>query len=313
MKILIADHDPDSRKSLETTIAQWGYEVLSAADGAAALKTLQQESAPEVALLDSDLQGMTGFEICRQARRANGGSTYLLLMLRKGAQKAAEDALAAGADDFLSKPVHPDELLARLRVGRRFLDLQAELRRAQEALSYQTTHDPMTGLYNRVSVLDALRRELARVKREQSPAGVILIEIDQFKQINDSYGHAVGDAVLREVARRLRTTVRPYDTVGRYGGQEFLLLVPGCDAESASAQAARLRACLAGEPINVAEWGKFKDLEKGLLTPVINVGVAAGKNVRDAETLLKAAEGALARARRDGETRLAIAPEAELA
>lgn len=312
MKILVAHPDPDSRKSLEKTIAQWGYEVVSAPDGTAAFETLKQESAPKVALLDSELQGMTGFEICRQARRANGGSTYLLLMLRKEAQKAVEDALAAGADDILVKPVQPDELLARLRVGRRVLDLQTELRRAQESLSYQTTHDPLTGLSNRVAILDALRRELARVKREQSPVGVILIEIDQFKQINDTYGHAVGDAVLREVTRRLRSAVRPYDTIGRYGGQEFLLLVPGCDAESASAQAARLRACLTGEAINVAEWGKFKDLEKGSLTPVLNMGVAAGKNIRDAESLLKAAEGALARARQDLKTRLAIASEAEL-
>lgn len=314
MKILIAQQDPSSRRSLESAISKWGYQVVSVPDGSSAWAVLQQENAPKVALLDSDLPGMDGLEICRQSRRrSTGDSTYFVLMLEKYAQPAVLEGLAAGADDFLSKPVQPEALLARLRLGRRVLDLQTELRRVQAAVGYQTTHDPLTGLSNRHAVFDTLQREVARVKREGTPLAVFLLEIDQFKWINDTYGTAVGDAVLREVTRRLRSAVRPYDSVGRYSGEGFLLVAPGCDAKGAAAQAQRIRTCVSGELINVAEWGKFKDREKGLLTPILNMGVAAGKTVRDAEALLKAAEAALVGARKNQATRLEIAPESEFA
>ncbi len=314
MKILVAQDDQASRQSLELTLTRWGHDVVVAPDGAAAWATLQQEGAPGVALLGTALSGMDGFQVCREARkRTDSPYIYFILLVAKGREQEIVEGMRAGADDFLSQPVNPDELMTRLRVGKRISELQEQLRRAHEAISYQATHDPLTGLWNRVAILDALRRELARVLREGTPVGVIVAEIDSFKSINDTHGHMAGDAVLREATRRVRSSVRPYDSVGRYGAQEFLVIVPGCDTRNALGQAERLLACVAAGPMDISEWGKFAAAEKGTIPVTLCAGVAAGNKMKDVETLLRAAEEALARAKKAGKNRAEAAPEAALA
>lgn len=314
MKILIAHDDASSRETLEATLARWGHQVVVAPDGAAALQSLQKDSVLNLAILDTALTGMDGLQVCREARkRTEAPYTYFIFLVAKGREQDILEGVRAGADDFLLLPLNTDELMVRLRVAKRTLEMLDELQRANEAIRYQTTHDPMTGLWNRASTLDSVRRELARVQREGTPMGVILSEIDHFKHINETHGHMAGDAVLREAARRIRTTVRPYDTLGRFGGEEFLALVPGCDAQKALSQAERLRNCLSVDPMDISEWGKFAPSERGAITVTLSVGVAAGNKIKDAETLLRAAEAALDRAKKRGPNCVEVASETELA
>jgi two-component system, cell cycle response regulator len=246
VKILIADDSLVSRHLLEATLRKWGYEVVVACDGEQALTLLQTEDAPAVAILDWMMPGITGLEVCRRVRlRAREPYTYILLLTSKSQKEDLIEGMEAGADDYITKPFDQHELLVRLRAGTRLVDLQAELLSAREALREQATKDSLTHLWNRSSIYDILCRELARGQREHAPVGVVMVDLDHFKSINDNYGHFAGDAVLCEAARRMQNAVRQYDSIGRYGGEEFLILLSGCDEEASLSQAERLRKQLA--------------------------------------------------------------------
>ncbi len=171
----------------------------------------------------------------------------------------------------------------------------------REAFQAQATHDSLTGLWNRAAILDILQRELVRAKRKGTAVGVILADLDYFKQINDTFGHLAGDAVLREAAQRMNSAMRGYDVVGRYGGEEFLIVAPGCDADNVLRAAERLRECVSQQPMDTPE---------GLIGPVtLSLGVAASAGLAEKETglLLRTADKALYRAKDEGRNRAAIA------
>jgi two-component system cell cycle response regulator len=254
VKILIADDSLVSRHLLEATLRKWGYEVLVACDGEQALTLLQTEDAPAVAILDWMMPGITGLEVCRRVRlRAREPYTYILLLTSKSQKEDLIEGMEAGADDYITKPFDQHELQVRLRAGTRLVDLQAELLSAREALREQATKDSLTHLWNRSSIFDILCRELARGQREHAPVGVVMVDLDHFKSINDNYGHFAGDAVLCEAARRMQNAVRQYDSVGRYGGEEFLILLSGCDEETSLSQAERLRKQIAQLQISIQD------------------------------------------------------------
>jgi len=308
MKIVIAQEEGVVRGMLETTLPKWGHEVFTASDGAHAWQELRKGDGPRLAILDRTLPGMDGLEICREARRHTElPYVYILLMLAKGQEQDMLEGMKAGADDFLLKPLDLNELMIRLRLAKRVLELQEQLQSAHAAIGYQTTHDPLTGLANRASILDTLLRELARVRREGSHVGLILAEIDNFKNINETYGHLAGDAVLREAARRLRSIVRPYDTAGRYGAEEFLIVAPGCDAANALSQAERIRNAIGGQSMDISEWGKFASAQEGKIQVTLSVGVAAGDKLKKVEPFLLAVAAALARAQKAGHNRTELA------
>jgi len=139
------------------------------------------------------------------------------------------EAMDAGADDFLAKPFDPPELNARLQVGKRIVELQQKLVSANEALHYAASHDFLTRLWNHAAIIAFLQREMARSLREGRALGVILVDLDHFKNVNDELGQETGDYVLREIAKRFSASLREYDGIGRYGGEEFLLVMPGCE------------------------------------------------------------------------------------
>ena len=305
MKILIAEDDAVSRRVLESFLTKWDYELVVARDGDEAWQAFQEEDAPQLAILDWMMPGMDGLQVCREVRKRNKEPyVYILLLTAKGQKEEIVEGIEAGADDYLTKPFDAGELRARLRAGRRILALQGALVSARDALRFQATHDPLTGLWNRLATVETLWRELARGKREKTAIGIILADLDHFKQINDTHGHLTGDAVLQEVAQRLRASVRIYDTVGRYGGEEFLLVLPGCDLPLAMRQAERLREAFHRGPLDLPDATILQTLSLG----VVSIEPKAGAVV---DELIRAADQALYRAKNRGRNRVEAATEAE--
>lgn len=297
MRILVADDDAVCRTQLGGVLKHWGYDVVSAESGEEAWRVLQEEGAPRLAILDWMMPGIDGIEICRRLRRRQKDPyTYVILVTAKESKEDAILGLDAGADDYLVKPVDPSEMKVRLRAGLRILDLQEFLLASRESLREQATHDSMTGLANRAEVERVLNLELARSERMGSRLGVLIVDVDHFKPINDSYGHLVGDAALREIAQRLGRSVRPYDCVGRFGGDEFLVVLPGCGLASTATIGERMRAACSGRPLESA-------------AGPIPLSISVGGTTRSAthETLqeiLSIADAALYSAKRKGRDRV---------
>ena len=249
MRVLAAEDNPVFQSMLRTMLTKWGYQPVIARSGTEAWRVLESEDAPRLAVLDWMMPGMDGVEICRRVRGANREPyIYILLLTARTESQDLIDGMDAGADDYLTKPFNAHELRVRLHAGRRILDLQEELLKTREALREQATHDGLTGLLNRNSILETLNDEISRAARANQPVSVLMVDLDRFKLVNDTHGHLAGDAVLREAARRLRSSARRYDSVGRYGGEEFLVVLPGCDASDAAAQAERMREAIAATP-----------------------------------------------------------------
>jgi PleD family two-component response regulator len=174
---------------------------------------------------------MSGTELCRRIRSAEGGRfVYIIILSARDRREDLVEGLKAGADDYLTKPFDRQELEVRVRAGQRLLDLQQDLLATQERLTEMATHDGLTGLWNHQAILETLERECARHVREQRPLGVAMADLDRFKLVNDTWGHPVGDTVLAEVSNTMTGCLRPYDALGRYGGEEFLIVLPGCDS-----------------------------------------------------------------------------------
>jgi two-component system, cell cycle response regulator len=301
VKVLIADDDPISRLMVEHSLKKWGYEVVSISDGTAAHQALLADDTPRMAVLDWMMPGFTGPELCYEVRQRVGRPyTYLLLVTSREGKEDVISGLNAGADDYLTKPVHPEELHARLRVGVRILELEDKLVAAQEVLQHKATHDSLTGLLNRAAIMDLLRRELARAPRENSYCGVLLADLDHFKTVNDTLGHAAGDEVLREAAARLTAGVREYDAVGRYGGEEFLLVLPGCDASALRDRAEHILASFRDRPFEAAGTPLRVTVSMGAASSADWPGVAP-------DALVRCADGSLYQAKRGGRDRTEVA------
>jgi two-component system, cell cycle response regulator len=300
MKILVADDDPVSRLALKTFLTKWGDDVVVAKDGAEASRLLLEPEGPKLAILDWMMPGADGVEICRQVRElAAEPYVYILILTARDSPDDIIAALEAGADDYLSKPFVPAELKARLLTGRRIFDLQQQLIKARDELRFEATHDSLTGVWNRAAILSAFRRELSRARRTGTSMAVTLADIDHFKSINDVYGHAAGDAALREVTRRMQASVRPYDSVGRYGGEEFLLICPGCDLDTAGKVAERVRQAISATGFEFT----------GQHIPItMSFGVAICGTTENEEALISRADGALYEAKNRGRNCVEFSP-----
>jgi two-component system cell cycle response regulator len=290
---------------LQALLAKWGYDVVQAENGDEAWEKLKAPDAPRIALLDWMMPGQNGVDLCRTVRKLRPEPyIYILLLTAKDAKDGVVEGLESGADDYLTKPFNPHELKARIRVGLRLLDLEDNLVQAREAMRYKAMHDTLTGIWNRGAILETLDREIWRSRREGLALGVLIADLDHFKSINDNYGHLVGDAVLREVSRRLQTHVRPYDSVGRYGGEEFLVLLPGCNSSETRDKAERLREAISNASITTTG-GELK------ITMSIG-GVSTADWPQDtANQLLQMADLGLYRAKEEGRNRTVMAGSQE--
>ena len=299
--ILIAEDDAVSRRLLEIILAKWGYHVVAVADGVEALRILEAEDAPALAILDWMMPGLEGPQVCQRVRELpNRPYIYIVLLTVRTRQGDLLRGLESGADGYLTKPFDAEELRARLHVGERILDLHDNLIAAQEELQYRATHDALTAIGNRGTALDAIQRECARQARERGSFGVILMDLDHFKRVNDTHGHLCGDVVLKEIARRTTSCVRPYDTVGRYGGEEFLIVVPASDALGTLRMAERIREAIASAPVTTAE---------GVVNMTASFGIAASDSDKplDPQMLLRLADEALYRAKDRGRNHCQLA------
>jgi two-component system, cell cycle response regulator len=305
MKVLIADDDPVSRRLLQVSLTHAGYPVTVASNGAEALALLEQKDTPRLAVLDWMMPEMDGVQVCRALRKAaREPYIYVILLTARGHQTEIVQGLEAGADDYITKPFDPQELKARLRAGKRILELQEQLMSAREELRVQANHDSLTGLLNRMAVLAMLDKECARARREGSSIAVMMADLDHFKKVNDTYGHQAGDAVLRETARKMQESVRSYDSVGRYGGEEFIVIVPGCELPAALDQAERLRQRVSEQPVPV---------DDASIRATMSIGVAASSDSPQPEQLLHAADDALYLAKKNGRNRVTVASLDKLA
>lgn len=292
MRVLLADDDAFYRHYVCKALEGWGYEVITASEGNEAARILQGADPPSIAILDWMMPGMNGVAICSQVRQQSGNSyAYIILITAKNQKSDVIAGLEAQADDYLIKPFDLEELRARLKSGRRIIDLQAALASKQRELSHRATHDSLTGIWNRAAILDILNRESDCVRRKEKPLCIALADIDRFKDINDTYGHEAGDVVLVEVVRRMESALRHYDAVGRYGGEEFLVVMPGVNNQEAFMISERLR-------IRVEE-DLFYVLEKQV--PVtLSIGVAVDDGMGSVSLLLRSADEALYRAKAGG-------------
>jgi diguanylate cyclase (GGDEF)-like protein len=303
MKILIAEDEPAFRHLLEETLTRWGYEVVVARDGNEAYQILLSENAPQLAVLDWKMPGMEGIEICRKIREDEKDFyTYIILLTSQHRDEDLVIGMEAGADDYIIKPFKHNELRVRLRAGRRIIELQNELLAARKILYAKATHDSLTGLLNHEEILGILDKELARSERDGVCVSVIMVDIDHFKMVNDTYGHLAGDAVLRITAEKMHSMERSYDSIGRYGGEEFLIVLPECCLECAIAFAERLRSCISQDSMDTSE---------GMIAVTISLGVATSCRdmKRNEHSLVRIADTALYKAKENGRNRVEIAPD----
>lgn len=298
MRVLIADDNRDSADTLAMLCDAWGYESTVVFDGDSALAMLRQPDAPKLCLLDWEMPGATGIDICAALRKEREiPYRYLILITGRAERANMVNGLNAGADDFLFKPVDADELRARLITGTRVLNLQDQLLRTMKQLKTQASRDALTDVWNRAAIFEILQREMARLDRSSQSMSIALADVDFFKHINDTGGHLMGDNVLIEVAARLKRGVRTYDSVGRYGGEEFLIVLPGCDTVEARQLGERLRRSIQ-EEIFVTPQGQRH--------ATISIGLATWNRHSDITDLVRRADQALYIAKKSGRNKVVM-------
>ncbi|HSO46586.1 MAG TPA: diguanylate cyclase, partial [Rhizobiaceae bacterium] len=297
MNILIAEDDVTSRAMLAAVLKKWGVDPVVTEDGEAAWQAMQTPDAPQLVIVDWNMPKMDGMEFCRRVRQEQTSNPpYIVLLTSRGEMRDIVQGLDAGASDYITKPYHVEELQARLRVGRRMLDLQAELNKARNLFEHQALHDELTGVLNRRAIVEVLNKEVRRTDRSEKGLSIGLLDIDHFKAINDTFGHQAGDEVLVGFTRRLQQNLREYDHVGRYGGEEFLIVAPEDGGGPETGLYERLRAAVAQEPIPTSA---------GAISVTVSIGVAAAGGTQTLESVLAAADAAMYEAKCAGRNRVA--------
>lgn len=294
LRALIACDERVTCGGLEQAFLDNGFDVLCVDDGPAALSALRNMAPPEIVVLDGLLRGIDGPSLAERLRQDKKlQHLFIVLLVPESDASGVRRARSVGADDVLNKPVQPDEVALRLELWRRFQELR-------KAAGNGASHDRVTGLYSHGLILEAAQHELDRAAREEMPLSVLLTDIDHLRQINDTYGHQMGDKVLAETARRLRVALRSYDLSGRYGGEEFLTVLPRCGRANALEVGERVRRAVMAEPFMI-------DRLKMDVTVSLGVATTIGDEQVPARKMIRAADHALYKAKREGRNRVEMA------
>lgn len=289
MRALVAEDDLTSRTILTAILQKWGYEVESAVDGEQALEMLQQPNAPRLALLDWSMPSLSGIEVCSRLRENQiYDSIYIIILTAKSEKHHIVEGLNAGANDYIIKPYDNDELQARINVGKRMVEIQTELENAKSALIHEAMHDSLTGIYNRKAILELLKKELSRTSRSGGILAVGMCDLDHFKKVNDKYGHQTGDEVLKGFAGIVNANLRDYDLIGRYGGEEFLIVLPTCGDNKKIMDFSRICKSVSDSKIHT---------RSGDISVTVSIGIAKTDGKDDIDEILSRADNALYRAK----------------
>jgi len=294
MKILIVDDDPFQRRLLRAQIARLNYEVYEAANGELAWTLLQQEGI-SIVITNWMMPVLDGLGLIRRIRGANlPNYTYIVLLTARDELTDVVAGLDAGADDYLTKPCDTNELRARIAIGSRIVDLEYRLREARDT-------DSLTGLRNRRALTASAKSELVRAQRNGTSMSIVLADVDFFKQVNDRYGHHIGDQALCLIATTVVQNVRPYDIVGRWGGEELLLMLPETTLAQATMVAERVRASISATPLILDGGRQVK------LTASFGVASIDATSSSTFDSLVQLADTALYQAKADGRNRICVA------
>ena len=304
MKVLIAEDENISRMVLAKALANHGYEVLQAHDGLEAWDIFQKEKEDiYIAILDWQMPEMDGIELCQRIKGASlSHYVYVIFLTGKNDIDSIVEGLETGADDYLPKPFDRRELLSRLKVGLRLIEFEKALREANEKLHTLAITDGLTGISNRRAIFERLKSEISRAVRENSPFCLIMLDIDHFKKVNDTYGHSAGDKVLVEIVNRIKSKLRSHDDIGRYGGEEFLVGISKADSKISRVIAERLRKCICERPFQVED----RKIDVSISLGVVNFMPSRNHDINDfLESKIKAADIALYKAKEAGRNRVA--------
>ena len=296
MEILIVEDEPISRRLLEYTLRRWGYEVTTTTDGNEAWEALQSPAPPSLVISDWMMPGMDGLELCHRIRsQERPGYTYLIILTARGKKEDVIKGLEAGADDYLVKPFDQEELRCRVKIGERIINLEHRILRLANT-------DALTGILNRRAFMEKMETEVERAFRENSPLSLIIADLDHFKQINDRYGHQVGDQVLQEFTQVVSALIRPYDFLGRYGGEEFSLGFPGVDDLNVRLTAERMRQSVEAHEI------PSPDPSRAIRITASFGAASLQRGSRETlSSLITRADNALYEAKRKGRNRVSLA------
>jgi two-component system cell cycle response regulator len=291
VRVLIAEDDVASRSLLGRILTRWGYEVTSTADGVEAWRELQGRDPPRLAIVDWMMPGLDGVELCRRVREADATRPpYIILLTAREGKHDVVIGLDAGANDYVGKPFDRDELHARLEVGRRFIELNEKLLETQQALESLARTDALTGTMNRRAILERVHHEAVRAEREGHSLGLGVVDIDHFKRVNDTYGHGVGDHILQVLVSRALAAMRPYDGLGRLGGEEFLAVLPHTTSTQIRGVLERMRRAICESPVEV---------EDHHIEVTVSIGGAVHRG-GSVESVIQSADEALYKAKSQG-------------
>ncbi len=299
--ILVVDDDPVSRTLLERILKREGFNVITAQNGEEALRLFKDQYIP-IVLTDWMMPKMNGVDLCRAIRQIETpGYVFIIIITAKDSRDDIVKGLEAGADDYVNKPFYPPELLARIKTGIRILELERSLREANEQIKRLSITDPLTGCYNRGYLMEHLPKEIKRAVRYLHPLSIAMTDIDHFKNVNDTYGHQAGDAVLRSFVELIRSSIRDgVDWVARYGGEEFVIVIPETELKCAEKMAERLRRKIETTEISIGNDRRIK------ITASFGVVCFDPKEKKEMSTdkLIKEADKMLYEAKNEGRNRV---------